>query len=247
MIASLERPVVNDNRTAAPSVLPRAGGYQGVDSSHNARLRFEIPQNFSVIQRALLSFSLQAWRASQQSTSAAGSAHSHGVPSESVGGATSTSVAHQHATTWNAGSPAITAGFSASGGGGSPVVNDSVASVAHTNTDGSHSHSISGQSTAGTTSNSEASHTHSLNAPTGLTDQAMAQGVHVLIAPAGGSFTDYTSALGGPWGVGSALDVNDLDISAYITAGGWWEVQLSSTTLGGVISNVDLFGLVSSL
>lgn len=227
--------IVFDNRTASPNILRSSAGYQGVDSSHNLRLRFEIPQNVGAIQRVLLSFSLQAWRASQQSTA---SGTTSGSSSANTTGAGSL---HAHS---------FSISIENNGGASFSMLWDSVnklfaisgASDLYTNpgtsNEGSHTHGMG--------------HTHgipnlALQSPTGLIDQAMAQGVHLLIAPAGGSFTDITSALGGPWGSGSALDVNDLDISTYVTSGGWWEVQLSSTTLGGIIANVDVVGMVTAL
>ncbi|MHB8611192.1 MAG: hypothetical protein ACYDAL_02025 [Candidatus Dormibacteraceae bacterium] len=229
---------VFDSRSGSPTIIKDSSGYQGVDASHNLRLRFEIPQNVQMIQRVLLAFSLQAWRASQQSTSAGGSAHSHSIPSESVNGATSTSIG----TSFSLLNETIN----------NPVQWDGIANSLAVTGGGSqflpaHSHSVSGQSTSGTTSSSDSTHTHNLNAPTGLIDQAMAQGVHVLIAAAGAGFTDITAALGGPWGVGSALDVSDLDISSYVTSGGWWEVQLSSATLGGIMATVAVLGIVGAL
>ena len=59
-----------------------------------------------------------------------------------------------------------------------------------------------------------------LAAPSGLYDTGMAQGVHVYV-----DGTDRTSALSGPWGSGSAIDVSDLDISAWITTTGWHEID----------------------
>jgi hypothetical protein len=84
------------------------------------------------------------------------------------------------------------------------------------------------------TSGNEGSHTHTLNAPSGLYDAGMAQGVHVFI-----DAVDRTTALSGPWGSGSALDVSDLDISAWITTTGWHEVLLTSTTLGVIIGQIS--------
>jgi len=85
-------------------------------------------------------------------------------------------------------------------------------------------------------------HTHSLNPPSGLYDTGMAQGVHVYI-----DGTDRTTALGGPWGSGSSIDVSELDISAYITATGWHEFALTSTTLGVIVAQVTTKALLKTV
>jgi hypothetical protein len=92
------------------------------------------------------------------------------------------------------------------------------------------------------TSGNEGAHTHSLNAPSGLYDTGCAQGVHVFI-----DGTDRTTALGGPWGVGSTLDISDLDISAWITATGWHEVAISSTGLGVIVAQVTTKALLKTV
>jgi len=225
---------VYDSRSGSPSVIKDSAGYQGVDSTHNLRLRFEIPQNVQMIQRVLLAFSLQAWRASQQSTAASNTSGSGGSQTPTSSGVSNL---HSHGIAFadlvrGVSVSVDSAGLYASGSGGVTV---------GTNTDGPHTHTVS-----------IAAHTHSipslsLNAPSGLVDQAMAQGCHVYITPPGGAQSDITTALGGPWGSGSALDVSDLDISAYVTSGGWWEIQISSTTLGGIIANVATIGIVGAL
>lgn len=58
---------------------------------------------------------------------------------------------------------------------------------------------------------------------------------------------DRTTALSGPWGSGSSIDVSDLDISAYITSTGWHEVALTSTTLGVIIAQVTTKALFKTV
>jgi hypothetical protein len=53
--------------------------------------------------------------------------------------------------------------------------------------------------------------------------------------------------LGGPWGVGWALDLSDLNISQWITATGWHEVAITSTTLGVVIAQVTTKALLKTV
>ena len=88
-------------------------------------------------------------------------------------------------------------------------------------------------------------HTHTvpssgLTTPNALYEASMAQGCHVLV-----DGTDQTVALGGPWGVGGALDVNDLDLSPWLASTGWHEVQVTSTALGGVFAQVAVYATLN--
>jgi hypothetical protein len=196
-----------------PGILKDSGGYQPVDATHRAILRYELPASaVLVINRSLLSFSLKPFRASSQSTSGAssassssGGAHNHAEPILDTGGG-----AAGAAVLANVGANRLEANLGIGGGTFGPFSLNDVPG---------HSHPIP--------------HTHAVNAPDGLYDTGMAQGVHVFV-----DGTDRTTALGGPWGVGSAVDVPDLDISAWITATGWHEIQLSSTTLGVIIAQL---------
>ena len=85
-------------------------------------------------------------------------------------------------------------------------------------------------------------HTHAITAPDGPYDTAMPQAVHVFI-----DGVDRTTALSGPWGVGSTLDIPDLDISTWITATGWHEVALSSTSLGVIVAQVTTKALLKTV
>lgn len=61
-------------------VLQAYSGYQPVDATHRCRLRYELPPNaVNIILASSLSFSLQAFRATQQTASGAGSLHNHTV------------------------------------------------------------------------------------------------------------------------------------------------------------------------
>ncbi len=204
-------------------VLPAYSGYQPVDATHNCTLRFELPASIvNVINGSRLSFSLKPFRATQQTASGAGSLHSHTI-----------STAHQHR--WAAWDGTVTADVTsfktrsvyAAGYGYVSAFMDTNAIM-----DGKDLLTDNAGGVAGTSGN-EGSHTHALNAPSGLYDTGMAQGCHVFI-----DGVDRTSALSGPWGVGSALDVSDLDISAWITMTGWHEVLITSTSLGVIIAQV---------
>jgi hypothetical protein len=197
-------------------VLQAYSGYQPVDSTHNCRLRYELPPNaVNIINASHLSFSLQPFRAATQGTSGASSAtttagtntdHSHAI-----------TIAH--GTNTNTMSFDLTLGIQASGFGGSQQTGT---------TSADHTHNMP--------------HTHSITAPNGLYDTGMAQGAHVLI-----DGVDRTTALGGPWGVGVALDVSDLNISQWITTTGWHEVALTSTALGVIVAQVTTKALLKTV
>lgn len=208
----------------ASGALQAYGGYQPVDASHNATLRFELPPNVvRTILEVRLSFSLKPFRATQQTASGAGSLHAHTI-----------GTAHQHR--WASWDGVVTTAPSAyksrnvyaSGYGYVGTQMDSNAIM-----DGKDLLTDNAGGVAGTSGN-EGSHTHALNAPSGLYDVGMAQGIHVLV-----DGVDRTTALGGPWGVGSALDVSDLDLSQWITTVGWHEILLTSTTLGVIVAQVS--------
>lgn len=214
-------------------VLQAYSGYQPVDSSHRCRLRYELPSNaVNSIIASHLSFSLQAFRATQQTASGAGSLHHHTVDTS-----------HQHR--WGLWDGTVTQDVTSFRNWSVYVDGHGYASMFmyHDGTilDG---HDLLTDSTGGvsSTSGDEGAHTHSLNAPSALYDTGMAQGVHVFI-----DGVDRTTALNGPWGSGSSIDVSDLDISAYITSTGWHEIQLSSSTLGVVVAQVTTKALLKTV
>jgi hypothetical protein len=229
-----------DSRVGTPAIIPRQAGFQSVDATYRHKNRFLIPTNLGVIQSVRVSFTIQAFRSGIQTTSAAGASHNHSIPSLSVNGVTSSgsSTTHNHVLSVATGSNTNTLSFNAgqiqaSGAGGSQSVGLNSAD---------HTHSVTGGTTVSNTAGSESSHTHNLNNPTGLYETGMAQGVHLFI-----DGVDQTTPLSGPWGVGSAIDISELDITSFVTSTGWHEVQLSSTTIGAITSNVDIFGLLRSL
>jgi len=195
----------------ASGILQSYSGYSPVDATHRCRLRFEIPPDVISFSKVALSFSLQPFRASTQSTSGASSnssslsgPHGHGMPILDAGGGVAVNYDN-----------AIGKLKAVLGLGGITVHPASDADSP------AHAHDIQ--------------HSHAITAPDGLYDTGCAQGAHVFI-----DGTDRTTALTGPWGSGSALDVSDLDISAYITTTGWHEIGLSSTTLGVIIVQVSM-------
>jgi len=223
-------------------------GYQPVDATFKARCRWNLHTNVDTVINLTLHFTLQPFHVGNQttavaSTSSGGSAHSHSVSGQTTGGGTTSSdAAHSHLIHTLAGSGANNLQTD-----GSNILNNSGVNIDLSTTTGiaSHSHSIASEGVTGATSSSESSHTHtipslSLNAPTAIYEAGMAQGVHVFI-----DGTDRTGALGGPFGSGSALDVTNLNIAPYITTAGWHEIQLSSTAIGGITTQIQFCGLVN--
>jgi len=207
----------------ASGMLQAYSGYQPVDATHKCILRYEYTTDVQSFSKVFLSFSLKAFRATQQTASGAGSTHNHTI-----------STAHQHRVAlWDGSVTQDETSFKNfsiyldTHGYASQFFPDLGA------LNGLDWLTDSSGGVAGTSGN-EGAHTHTLNAPSGLYDTGMAQGVHVYV-----DGTDRTTALGGPWGSGSAIDVSDLDISAYINTTGWHEILLSSTTLGVIIAQVS--------
>jgi hypothetical protein len=235
----------NTGQFTTAQFFPVYGGYQQVDGTYRARIRFFIPSTVTKFVKSMLSFTLQPFHVGNQTTavantSASGSAHSHTVPSESVTGVASagSSTSHTHTYVVGGGTGANTITATTTNLLGSPAG----ASLTFNLNSVDHTHSVSGQATAGTTANNEATHTHSipslsLNSPTAIYEAGMAQGVHVYIDN-GSGLVDQTTPLAGPWGAGVALDVSNLDITSYITTTGWKEIQLSSTAIGGITAQV---------
>lgn len=226
----------NTGQFTTAQFFPVYGGYQQVDGTYRAKVRFFIPAAVSKYVKTLLSFTLQPFHVGNQTTAAANTSASGSAHSHTVTGATSNSngTDHIHSILVSGGSAANTITASSTtlfGTPGGATLTSTLESVTHT-------HAVSGQ-----TANNEATHTHSipslsLNAPSAIYEAGMAQGVHVFIDN-GSGLVDQTTPLGGPWGGGSALDVSSLDITSYFTTfGAWKEVQLSSTTIGGITPQI---------
>lgn len=239
-----------------------AFGYQMVDATYKARCRFLIPTRTVKINKALLHFSLQPFRSGAASGTSAGvtgnesANHTHpytdntGIESVTHWHGTPT---HQHVTMrsglWLGGlSGTAAVGTDGSGAPGGDVTGGPPATTFHTDTSGAgasgnpnvnHSHGMSG-----TTGGMSLDHNHSipgssLSVPNSLYETGMAQGSRVYI-----DGTDVTGSLGGPWGTGAALDVHDLDVSQWLSAKGWHEVQISSTSIGGIFPSLAIFAVV---
>jgi hypothetical protein len=54
----------------------------------------------------------------------------------------------------------------------------------------------------------------------------------------------FSYSTGTESGTGTALDVHDLDVSQWLSAKGWHEVQISSTSLGGIFPSLAIFAVV---
>jgi hypothetical protein len=209
----------NTGQFTTAQFFPVYGGYQQVDGTYGARIRFFIPATVTKFVKSMLSFTLQPFHVGNQTTA---SANTSGSSSANSSGANDTEHGHTMLTFSGTAANVITAsGTTLYGNPAGPSLTSNLSSV-------DHAHPIP--------------HTHTvpslaLNSPTAIYEAGMARGVHVWIDN-GSGLVDQTTPLAGPWGSGSALDVSNLDVTSYITTTGWKEIQLSSTTIGGITAQV---------
>lgn len=199
-------------------------GYQPVDSTHNARCRFHVHTNVDTLASLMLHFSLQPFHVGNQTTA--------GGTTSSAGGD------HQHLMLQDTGTFVGTGSIL-----GYELYNarDSVGNFLEFTEPVVGPHGIADRWTFGTSG----PHTHSipslpLNPPSAIYEAGMAQGVHVFV-----DGVDETTPLGGPFGTGSPADITDLNIAPYVLTSGWHEIQLSSTSIGGITTQIELIGLVN--
>ncbi len=211
-------------------------GYQPVDAVFKARCRFRVHSSVDTIIQVGLNFSLQPFHVGNQTT----------AQTTTTSGNTAPATPHFHTWVAPAGTVAAAIGPNAGGlivsGSGAPA---GFTTATETAGDGASHFSVSGSIDA-----SGSGHTHSipaltvnsanLNAPTAIYEAGMAQGVHAFI-----DGVDQTTPLGGPWGVGVAIDITDLSISPYVSSDGWHEVQLSSTAIGGITCQIRMSTLLN--
>lgn len=223
-------------------------GYQPVDAVYKARCRFWVSPHTDTIINVELSFTLQPFHVGNQTT--AQSTTTSAATVTSAGGS-----AHNHSVTGQTGTATTSGGSNAEAHIHTENTAAAYTQNAVTTVQGPtmvHTHTVPSISVSGATSTSESTHTHdvpgqsitipslSLNPPTAIYEAGMAQGVHVFI-----DGVDRTTALGGPFGSGTALDVSLLEIGQWITSTGWHELQLSSTSIGGVTAQVQFSGLIN--
>lgn len=210
-------------------------GYQPVDSVFKARCRFHLHTSIDTVITVGLHLTLQPFHVGNQTTASTTTTAANTAP------------AAPHFHTWVA--PAGTVSSSIGPNAGGSVVSGSGSPAgfrtATEASDGSTHFSVStGIDAAG------AGHTHAipsltvnsanLNPPTAIYEAGMAQGVHVFV-----DGTDVTSTLGGPFGTGTAIDVTDLNISQFVSTTGWHEIQLSSTSIGGITTQIRMSTLLN--
>jgi hypothetical protein len=209
----------NTGQFTTAQFFPVYGGYQQVDGTYRARIRFFIPATVTKFVKSMLSFTLQPFHVGNQTTA---TANTSGSSSANSSGSNDTEHGHTTITFSGVAANTITAsGTTLYGNPAGPSLTSNLSTV-------DHAHPIP--------------HTHTvpslaLNSPTAIYEAGMAQGVHVYIDN-GSGLVDQTTPLAGPWGAGSALDVSNLDITSYITTTGWKEIQLSSTAIGGITAQV---------
>jgi len=98
-----------------------------------------------------------------------------------------------------------------------------------------------------------AAHHHTLGAtgltnPTGLFETGMARNVHIWVDGTDVSaLVKDSSGNAGPWdGGGAEFDASEIDITKYIQSGGFHEIALSSSAIGGIKMSAYVFGLLKS-
>lgn len=245
-VSSSQGGVVYDSRYGTPGILTFSGGYQpcsGATSGNDYngtgaqpyRLGFQIPTNFAVIQKILLTFTLTTSSTLAVSgNTGAESGHNHG----STGGETGHS--HSHSHTWHAAFGTLKA------------------ATLYLNGAAVEGNDSSAPADIGTTANSAGSsgHTHGTGASTGHT--------HPISASSGsqtatGSYLYLngtqvnqpgTSTPYGPF----ATNQFNLDLTAALTtqfglSSGQWELDITNHNAngGGIIAYIILIGLVKSL
>ena len=251
-------------------------GYQMVDPTYSARCRFLIPPTTVHVSKATLNFSLQPFRAAIQSATGGGTtsgsegSHTHGVSwgdhSHSTPGHAHSTPSHAHQVgSWSSAATVSATpfgvnqfNFASADNGASWIIkglfsnNTTPVDIWTVAAGGGSTTPTGGGATSGaggataTSSAGGSAHTHTvpasgLTTPNALYEASMAQGCHVTV-----DGTDVTTALSGPWGVGSALDVHDLDVTPWLTAVGWHEIQITSTTLGGVFSQLAVYATLGT-
>ena len=221
--------VVYDSHYGSPQIMVVPMGYQPVDSTHSATLKFTIPSNVVMIQKVTLSiFLLPFYVGNQTASSTTTSNGSSSVTSTNGSVTTSTSALHGHIVDVPAGTP-----------NGNPLYlyGNSTINVAGgpgvfgTRSDGGHTHDL--------VHTHDDAHDHAipslaLNAPSAIYSAGSATGVNVTI--------DGTSL-----GTAYASDQSELDITKYVLGGGTHTILLSSTALGGLEAQLQAFVLAKSV
>lgn len=205
---------------------------ESCDLTHPFRFRFFVPSNLLELNYAKLSFQLLAFRrdfnaiVGSSTTSAAGTAHHHTLPS------------HVHRShIFQSNTPAGNAARNyqiANGIGLGVSVDVDSASGVDLFTDGP-ANVI--------TSNDEASHTHTLTPNLSITDgvfeSTTATNVTVKI-----NGVDRTVVLGGDTGFN--VDQAELEVAGYLTLGAWNEIDFTPATLGRIKAHLRLTGYIQS-
>jgi len=221
------------------------------DATHPSHFDVFVPSNVQQLNYGKLSFFLRAFRSYENATNnpatttAGGSAHTHGVSGQTTGGTTSgsPSALHSHdlsvgagtaGTTMLASGPtAISVNAGAAGPGNWTSSSDSV----------THTHAVPSETVAAVTSTAENAHTHSVTSDVtlsyGIFEGAVATGVTVKV-----NGVDRTVALGG--GTGFTTNQTELEISQWLTIGAWNTLDLTPTGLGRIVGQLRLTGFIQS-
>jgi hypothetical protein len=212
--------VVYDSRYGSPQIMVVPMGYQPVDSTHSATLKFTLPSNVVMIQKVTLSIFLLPFYVGNQTASSATSA---GASSSVTSTGGSLTHSHDSGMELNNGTAAYAVTADVNGNlyaptGASKIYGTGFNATDHTHDD-AHTHNIPSLA---------------LNAPSAIYSAGSATGVNVTI--------DGTSL-----GTAYASDQSELDITKYILGGGTHTILLSSTALGGLEAQLQAFVLAKSV
>lgn len=251
-VSSAAGGVVYDSRYGSPSILSFNGGFQttsvgnpGVGQPY--RLVFQIPTNFAVIQKVLLTVVPSTSSSSAGSTGNTTATNNATTPTADASGESGHSHGHSHVITINAGTGAngnITIGNANPGDlwNASGVANNAATNTTTTASSG-HSHNH----THGSHNHTQNAHSHSITAGTPGSGPS-ASGITVWAGTVDGTMNQLAGF--GPY----TATTSNIDITTAISTNssigfgsGVFEIDLATSTAGGLIAYLLVIGIVKSL
>lgn len=198
-----------------------------VDATHKFMLKFYVPDGMLKVQKLLLNFSLEPFRAYETGAASGGGATTSngGGQTTSSGGGTTTTSSTWTSRTYNCSNNLPTLKDTGETDGHTHSYTDEnvgvhdheIPSHDHTISIGDHTHTVSDHThTVGT-------HTHAITY--GIYESTSATGVKVYV--------DGTLRLDNG-GAGYTTDQANIDLTEWVTTSGWHYIELSSTQLGRI-------------
>lgn len=213
-------------------------GYaDNVDSAHPISINIYIPTNALSVKQCILRFKLLAFRAYSKSTMSAGS----GTVTSSSGGYVSTSTSSGGgSTTTSAAENYISGTYGHDHGIPDGTMIDTIPNSAYSGESvifvksGQHNHTVNLPSHSHNFT--VPSHSHNVSIPShthdisyGIYEGGTPSGVGIVI-----NGTDRTTDLGGSW----SIDMDNLDITSYLSIGQWNTIELSSSSIGRIDATI---------